>query len=245
MTIEPKDLLPTFATGEEYHLLAEEYREQRKDFEGSLALLDKAISLYAKEARWDKLALAHQSQVLAYKHLMNFPSPGITSEEALQKAKEAAQKSMDVANAHPDETKAVLGACYFRLGEVALLGRNYSEAVEYFGQAVTNHQGTNAERGDFRYHLGEALVLTGKKEEGIQTILQGIEEIQTHTSEVGDFLEHVWVSGAYMRLAEILREDKPDEARRYLTEAKKIIDSDPRLKIRKDQWEHLAATFSR
>jgi chaperonin cofactor prefoldin len=48
---------------------------------------------------------------------------------------------------------------------------------------------------------------------------------------------HVWVSGAYLRLAKLLKTDNPQESQAYLNQAKTIIDSDSRLVIRKQQLE--------
>ena len=70
----------------------------------------------------------------------------------------------------------------------------------------------------------------------------------TQESELAEDVDpkskNTWVSGNYMSLAEMLREDNPEEARQYLQKAKEIIDANPTLKLRAKQWEKLKSTFS-
>lgn len=60
--------------------------------------------------------------------------------------------------------------------------------------------------------------------------------------ESNTFNHDVWVSGGHMRIAEALA-DNPDRAHKHLEDAKKIIDANPELILRKQQWERLTATF--
>lgn len=46
-----------------------------------------------------------------------------------------------------------------------------------------------------------------------------------------------------MRLADVLRDDEPEEAKKYLEEAGKIVNSDKRLVIRRRQFKDLENTF--
>lgn len=68
-------------------------------------------------------------------------------------------------------------------------------------------------------------------------ILDGVQIIDAHATELDPFLYNVWVSGAYLRLAKLLKTDNPEESHFYFEKAKKIIDSDNRLVIRKQQLE--------
>jgi hypothetical protein len=50
-------------------------------------------------------------------------------------------------------------------------------------------------------------------------------------------LFNVWVSGAYLRLAKLLKSDHREESQLFLKQAKEIIDSDDRIVIRKQQLD--------
>lgn len=178
---------------------------------------------------------ALQNRVLTNKHLFWRTHDQIF---AIQ-ARADAQVSLEVAELHNLNER--LGSCYFRLGEIAMLFEQYNQAVENYQQALNNFSGTNCERGDYRYHLGESLYRSGKKEEGKKTMMQGLKEIQDNAGEVDPFLVHVWESGCYLRLAELLKSDKLTEARDYLERARQIIENDHQLVIRKAQLEKLEA----
>lgn len=220
----------------EIHSKAEQAREQDNHIE-ALKLLEEAIVGYQKEGNYEGLTRALQSRFLTYKHLFY-----LTSDEvfALMGQKDA-QTSLATAEKH--KLSNLIGSCHFRLGEAAILFKDYEKAAQHYQLALTHYQGTNAEKGDYRYHLGEALYRNGKKVEGKQIILQGLKEIQENAGEVDPFLAHVWKSGCHMRLAELLKEDAPEEAKEHLVEARKIAQSDDKLVIRRRQIEQVSKSF--
>jgi len=77
----------------------------------------------------------------------------------------------------------------------------------------------------------------GKKEEGMNMILQGVSLIKERSSQIDSFLFNVWVSGAYLRAAKLLKTNNSEESQSFLNQAKEIIDSDNRLVIRKQQLD--------
>lgn len=148
-------------------------------------------------------------------------------------ARKDADTSLEIAQGHDISEK--LGSCYFRIGEVNMLFGEFDKAVDNYQKAQENYQGTNAERGDYRYHLGEALYRSGNRQEGKEVLLQGLKEIEENEKEVDPFLFHVWQSGCYMRLAELLKDDEPEKAKEYISKAHQIAESDDKLIIRKRQ----------
>lgn len=214
------------------HENAERAREQDDHF-GALKLLDEAIFKYKEEGDYAGLVLALQSRFLTYKHLFF-----LTKDKAFAvEGKKNAEVGLEIALRQ--KLSNVMGSCYFRLGEAAMLFKDYLVAIVNYQKALVNFSGAASEKGDYRYHLGEALYRSGKKEEGERMMLLGLEEIKSGAGETDSFLIHVWESGCYMKLAELLREDKPGEAKRYLTMAKNIIGADSRLLIRKRQLKEL------
>lgn len=218
------------------HNDAEIAREENRHLD-ALKLIEEAFLDYQKEENYEGFVQALQSRCLTYKHLFL-----LTKDKTFGiMAKKDAEVSLEVAQEH--NLSNTLGSCYFRLGEISTLFEDYEKAIKNYQKALENYHGTSCEKGDYRYHLGEALYKSGKKEEGREALLAGLKEIQKNRSEVNDFLANVWESGCYMKLAEVLREDEPEEAKKYLERAREIAESDPKLIIRKRQIEKLAGTF--
>jgi tetratricopeptide (TPR) repeat protein len=224
------------ASPHQIHLKAEQAREQDNHIE-ALKLLEEAIIGYQKEGNYSGFTRALQSRFLTYKHLFYLTSDQVF---ALMGQKDA-ETSLAIAEKH--NLSSLIGSCHFRLGEAAMLFKDYGKATQHYQLALANYQGTNTERADYRYHLGEAFYRSGKKVEGKQTILQGLKEIQENVGEVDSFLAHVWESGCHMRLAELLKEDAPKEAKKHLVEARKIAQSDDKLVIRRRQIEEISKSF--
>ncbi|OGM54622.1 hypothetical protein A3F62_04820 [Candidatus Woesebacteria bacterium RIFCSPHIGHO2_12_FULL_44_11] len=223
-------------TAKEHHRQAEELRESDKHSE-ALKELDQAIVLYQEDKDYLGICEALQSRVLTFKHLY-FLTRDTTFAIIAQKEAEA---SLEVAQQH--DIKDKLSSCYFRLGEIAMIFEDFSKAINWYQRALENYQGSLSEKGDYRYHLGEALYRNGRKEEGKKAIFEGLSEIQKGASEVDPFLVHVWESGLHMKLADLLRGDEPDEARKHLDTSREIADSDPKLIIRRRQIEELSKSF--
>lgn len=221
----------------ELHNQADVLREQAQHVE-SIKLLDEAIILYQKDHDYEKIAGALLSRLLNYKHL----TLQTHDEVFLQMTKRDGELSLWIAEKYG--FRDLLGSCHFHLGEVAMLAKDYPGAIEQFKLALEHFKGPDTERGDYRYHLGEALYRGGQKGEGKQTMLIGLKEIQDNADKVSPFLAHIWESGCDLKLADLLREDEPAEARHYLEAARKIIDSDDKLVIRKKQLTELAQKLS-
>src|ERR1051326_2554666 len=124
---------------------------------------------------------------------------------------------------------------YFRLGEVYRHGNNYAQAAKYYRLALKYFKGPLSQKGDWRYHLGAALYFSGKEKQGMKEFFRGVDEIKVGSKKVDSFLYHVWQSGAYMQLAQMLAKKHKKIARGYLQMAKEIINSDRRLIIRRQQ----------
>jgi hypothetical protein len=64
------------------------------------------------------------------------------------------------------------------------------------------------------------------------------------SNDKDNYAKAVWESGAYMHMAEALIETDKDKAKQFLSEAEKVIASDMRLKLRKEQLEKLKTKLS-
>lgn len=229
--------MSTYLSASELHRKSEELRESDKHID-ALKLIEEAIVKYAEDKNHEGISRALQSRFLIYKHLFLLKR----DESFAILGQKDAESSLAITQKH--NVSDVISSCYFRLGESAMLFEDYKKAVDNYKKAIDTYVGFKAERGDYRYHLGEALYKNGKKEKGKKIMLQGLREIQENARETDSFLIHVWESGCYMRLAELLRDDEPDMAKKYLNNAQKIAKSDPRLIIRRRQISQLSNKFS-
>jgi tetratricopeptide (TPR) repeat protein len=197
----------------------------------AIDIYNQAIVSYQAEKDYTHMLGALTGRLLSWKHLFYKTEDNIY---AIFVKKEA-EAMLEIAKEHQLLNKLYL--IHFLNGTSAILLKDYSVAEKEFGQAVELYPNDNAEKGDWMAHLGEAIYRNGRKEEGKKMILQGIQKIQTHSSQIDSFLFNVWISGAYLRLAKLLKSDQREESQSFLNQAKKIIESDERLVIRKQQLE--------
>jgi tetratricopeptide (TPR) repeat protein len=226
---------------DELHRKAGELRESNDDQLGAIALLDETLPLYEQAARYDRMSDTYRSLFLNYRHLYLKTGDAAFRQDAYDAMSRSVKIDVDH---HLDH---LISRRYFGVGEAEMLFERYEEAVTKYQAALENYTGTNTERGDYRYHLGEALYRSGQKDAGRAAMLQGLQEIKNHRSkdrsQVPDWVANVWESGCLMKLAELLRIDSPTEAKDYLAEAERIIESDPKLIIRKRQICELRTQF--
>ena len=204
------------------HQQAEDLREQDKLLE-ALKLYEVVIIGYQREKDYSGIVEAFGGRCLTYKHLFLLKKDFIF----LNLAYYSAKSSLKIAKHYKLFSK--IYRCYFRLGEMEILQKNYLKAEKYYLMALKKYPSEDSEKGDFQYHLGEAQYLNGEKESGLKNILSGLDLIRKYSSQTDSFLIHVWESGCLMKLFTFTKDKK------YLNEAQKIINSDPRLIIRHRQ----------
>jgi|688.fasta_scaffold19462_1 tetratricopeptide (TPR) repeat protein len=192
---------------------------------------NQAIVHYQENKDYSKMMEALTGRLLSWKHLF------YQTEDRIYAffVKKEAEAMSEIAKEHQLLDK--LHLIHFLNGTSAILLKDYPSAEKEFAQAVELYPSDHAEKGDWLAHLGEAIYRNGRKEEGKQKILQGVQKIEENSSQIDSFLHHVWVSGAYLRLAKLLKPDNREESQIFFRKSKKIIDSDERLVIRKRQLE--------
>lgn len=192
----------------------------------ALALAGRLILRFLKKTDYRALFDVLSSRCLIWKHLFQLSSLQIYR----LLMREDARLGLELAQA--EGLKSRLHVAHFRLGEALMVFRYYKGAVQQYQLALRHYHGSR---------LGEALYRGGKVRLGEKTLLVGLREIQADRHSVDSFLADVWESGAYMRLAELLRKDKPDQAKLYLDIAEGITKSDKLLIMRKKQLKLLLA----
>lgn len=221
---------------EELHQQADIWREEGKSLQ-AIDLYNQAIVRYQEEHNYSKILGAMTGRLLSWKHLF-YKTEDAVYAIFVQKEAEAMQA---IATDHHLLDKMHL--IHYLKGTSALLLKDYALAESEFSQAVHLFPQEDAEKGDWIAHWGEAIYLNGNKDEGKKVILKGVLQIQKNAAQIDTFQYNVWVSGAYLKLAKLLQTDQPQDSQFFLEQAKKIIDGDPRLVIRKQQLEAYLKTF--
>lgn len=233
------------SVGRQLHGQAEQAREGG-DFTKALELTDQAMVAYQKDG--DSLGFAEvlASRFLTLRHL--FESTG--DRKYLILAKHSALSSVEIAQASNDKT--ALAIPLFNLAKSQETLGEIKEAVESYKQAVDNlvnnppavHKTEDrpAILADFQIHLSTCEYKNGDKS-ALERAEKALGELEQNP-DISDYNQHVWVSGGHMRIAEVLMSDDPGKAKEHLQKAKGIIDGDPRLKLRLEQWQKLSQQFS-
>lgn len=229
--------------GQELHKQAEHTREAG-EFDKSVDLARQAISAYEADGDYLGQSDAYGTLSLGLRHQARVAK---TSEERMQfliNAKQAATEGIKIAE--EKNLGGDLARPYFNLAKVEEDMGDFSGAVESYRKSVEifktknptlhNRSGVLA---DMNIHLATCEYMAGDKS-GLDRALKAIEDLKaSNEKEVLKYNYDVWLSGAYMRIAEMLKDDNKELAISNLDEAKKIIDSNPDLKIRLEQWEEL------
>lgn len=226
--------------GRKLHGEAEEARE-KEDFEKALVLTDQAMIAYQKAKDDLGLAEVQASRFITFKHL--FQNTGYQGYEILMRA--AAETSVELARL--SKIPEALALPLFNLGKAYLEMQMYREAVPILEEAVseiTTHPPEMHNRpaviADIKGHLYYSKYKNGDKE-ALEKAEQALADLEA--AEEVKYNKDVWVSGAHMRIADMLRGDNPEKAKEHLQKAKEIIDNNPDLKLRAKQWEKLATSL--
>jgi tetratricopeptide (TPR) repeat protein len=220
----------------ELHKIGGKLRE-KDNLEESLTYETLALVKFIKNKDYKNVVDTLQARFLTWKHMFLLSKDIVI----LELAKKDAQASLSIAERL--KIKNIYSKCYFRMGEACMLADNYEDAMSYYSKALHFFKGSLSEKGDYRYHLGVALYRSGKKDEGYKTMLNGLSEIEEGKGRVDSFLYNVWKTGCLMRMAEMLKTDKPAKAREYIRLAENIINKDKRMVIRKRQLKEIKRTF--
>lgn len=228
--------------GRRIHALAEQARENGL-FLDALKHTDEAMIAY--QARGDRLGFAEvlSSRFLTLRHL--YEQTG--ERPFLITAKHTVMASVDIAKESGDNKALAvplfnLAKAQETLGELSDATATYREAVVNLTNNPSEHHSNPAVLADFKVHLTTCEYKTGDKT-ALPKAESALRELEG-ASGVDDYTKDVWVSGGYMRIADMLRVDDPEKGRTVLRKAKDIIDANPKLVLREKQWKKLATTFN-
>lgn len=222
------------------HKKAEDAREEER-FLDALEFCDKAMLAFQKEE--DALGFTEvlSSRFLTLRHLFeqtqdkNFM---ILAKHTIMAAVEIARNSGDL---------EALAIPLFNLGKAYQTLKEYDLAVNSFKEAISNmiknppkEHNRSSVIAEMNIHLSVCEYKNGDK-----SALKRTEKalVDLASDKEDKYSKDVWMSGGYMDIAEMIKDTDPNKAKQALNRAKEIIDSNPKLTLRKKQFEKLSASF--
>ena len=209
--------------------------EDSREFQDYQVSLELAVdSEFSYDEAGDEIGFSEvqATKALTYLQLFNVSKNG----HFLVLAKHAALAGVEVArNSGIKEALAIpvfnLAKVYEEIEELEQAEKLYEEALGLINSHPPVHQDREAVKLDFKLHLLICQLRRGQKEV-VTEIEETIHQLEACDDE-SSYNRNAWTSGAYLSLAEILKEFK------YLDEARKIIESDERLELRNLEWQEL------
>jgi tetratricopeptide (TPR) repeat protein len=227
--------------GRRTHMLAERARETGNSLD-ALKYTDKALLAYQSEG--NKLGMAEilSSRSITFRRLYKQTQ----DPSYLTLAKHTSHAAVDIAKESGNPTARAIPL--FQLANVQEMLGEFPEAANTYQQAVENITTNPPEThnrpavvADFKIHMTTCEYKAGDTS-ALERAEAAIAELKV-AEEPDSYAKDVWLSGGYMRIAEIVKTDNPEKAREALRQAKEIIDNNPQLELRKKDYDALAATF--
>lgn len=229
--------------GRKLHGLAETARE-RGDFIESLKYTDEAIIAYQEENDHLGFSELQGSRYLIFNHL--FEKTGFEGYKILGKF--SALSAVELAEKSGNENAKALP--YHNLAKAYQSMNDYSNSILFYKKAIeymekypphTHVDIKDLEVYDMKAHLAFVEYISGDKgaRARLNEAIAGLE-----ATPGPSYQKDVWASGAHMRMAQMLKDEDLENAKLHLENAKQIIDKNSDLKLRKEQWEKLAKSFS-
>lgn len=215
----------------------QQLRENGQTFE-ALDAINRSLDFFSYVQDYSGFAHAILDRAICWQHLYQFHNNDYGFAVLYKKDAESMLEIVEAKNITTQEAGA-----YFINAKAMMLFDNYDQAIENFNLSIAKMTtDRNAQKGDWQTNLGKAMYLKGKKQEGVQLILEGIERVKKYSDEIDQYTANVWISGGYIRLAEVLQKDNAKLSEDYLQKAKVIIEADPRQIVRKKQIENYLKT---
>lgn len=221
--------------GRKVHAKAE-YEREHGSLTEALKLSEEAMVAYQKDGDYQGMAEVLAARVIVLRHL----SRQTKDTTYLILAKKTAEAAVEIVG---KESLGVKALPIFNLAEVLEDMGQYVEAVDNYKTAIKFlPANTNpATAANFGVHLAICEYKAGD-ETGAQRAEIALALLKSVTHE-DKYTSDVWVSGGHMRIADAVKANNPIQAKNHLLRAKIIIDSNPQLVLRREQFEELASVI--
>jgi tetratricopeptide (TPR) repeat protein len=219
-----------------------EHARESGDFVKALALTDQATVIYAEDNDLQGLSEVQSSRLLTFRHLFEQTE----KDEYLILAKHAAEAGVEIAEkANQPEALSMpyfnLAKAYESLSQLDLAVSYYEKAIDSKEKFPGNYHNRPGVLADMRIHKAIAQYKDGK-EAALTDALRAVEDLQS--SDETRYNKDVWLSGAHMKIAEVLVASNSDEAKTHIETAQRIVDANPELLLRQKQLAKLRKKLS-
>lgn len=128
-----------------------------------------------------------------------------------------------------------------KLGDYVNALKNYDEAIAILSTNPPEMHGSPTSVANIKMNREICAYKNGDGDalDRVERILRELEATEGGT----DYERKVWLSGGHLKMAEALRESDSSSAKAHLENARAIIESDPKLTIRRKELDKLASTF--
>lgn len=219
--------------GRKLHKLANDEIEHGDINEG-LHLCDEAAAAYEKDKDYLGQAEALAQKVIGYRHLARKSR----NNDFLMLAEGTAKEAVRVSEKAGLEASTLplfnLAMVQEELGEFKEAVQNYRKAAE---RPLPIRHNNPAYRANMQVNLAACEYKTSDKD----ALVRAEEWLgKLEAAEHPDKYEYdVWLSGGHMRIADAIYKDNPQKAGKHLEAARGIIDSNPQLNLRREQFTEL------
>ncbi len=218
------------------HGQAEQARENG-DFQKALQLSDQAMIAYQKEGDSQGFAEVLSSRFLTLRHLYEETN----DQNYIILAKHTVIASVEIGRKSGNPKSLALPL--FNLAKSQEILEENEEACKSYQEALDNMTNNPPDQhnrpavlADIKIHLYISQAKNGDQS-SLEKAIDALKELESSDEE--KYNKDVWLSGAHMKLAEILSVTNPKAAKEHLQKAKVIIDNNPDLKLRAKQLEKL------
>ena len=229
-------------SAKELHKKAEEARESGNFLE-ALKISDEALIAYQGEANLAKFAEVLCVRCLTFRHLFEKTNDLTFARLAKFEAKAA------VGILEKNDSKEGLGIAYYNLAKAYETLEKFEKekeaihkSLESFESAPQDSQNKPSVTSEIETRLAVVEYRLGD-DTAIERFNTSLSELKNSNED--DYVKKVWISGAYLHLADaMIARGEKDKASEQLTKAKSIIEGDERLKLRIGQLAKLSAKLS-
>ncbi len=223
------------------HRKAESARES-ENFLDALTYCDQALIEYQKEGNIQGFAEILCSRVITLRHLFEQTA----DQNYLILAKHTAKASVEIARKGNDPKALAIPLFNLAnvldvLGEFGEAIENYNEAIAHIMQSPPPEHNKPSVIHDMTLHLSICEYKNGDKS-ALQRAEKALLDLAA-SEEPNKYNKDVWISGGYLKIAQILKGDDPTKAKQALEKAREIINANPSLTLRKKQLEKISASF--
>ena len=214
------------------HAQAINVREHEQDFLKALKFTDEAILACVEEKDSKELIGIFGTRQNIFGHL----AEKTEDNNYLILAKHAAMAAVEIA----EKSNLPSSMPYRDLAKAHEKLKDYKEAISYYEKSLNSSLDENHNResikADIKAHFAYVKYKNGDKS-ALDLMNEAISQLESAAEQ--QYEKDVWLSGAHMRAAEMLKEDNPQLSKDHLAKAQEIIDGNSELVLRKGQLEEL------